>query len=112
VCHCKPYPTYPLLFLMTHLHKIVDDFRWEVIATFIHQHQNSQNGREPKKRSAKDVLRKAKDLNTSDYSKNPLKKEINDQAFNIFQKNVKAVPAQSDLTKRDDAAEKSKSRNI
>ena len=80
--------------------------RWEVVANFIYQHQNSQTDREPKRRTPKEVLAKAKDLKTSDYSKHTLKKETNEQAFNIFQKNVKAVPSQSDLTERDDAKSK------
>ncbi|CAL8121029.1 unnamed protein product [Orchesella dallaii] len=58
--------------------------RWQVVANFINQHD--QQGKE---RSAKEVLAKAKDLNSSDFSKNRLKEEANQKAFELFEKSQK-----------------------
>lgn len=67
--------------------------RWEVIASFINQHAtNAVNI------TARDVLNKAKSLQQSDFSKNSLKTQANDAAFESFEKNKKDVQTCSDIT--------------
>lgn len=53
--------------------------RWEVVANFINQHSNSGA-----KRDAKEVLAKAKDLQSTDFSKSSLKEQANKKAFDNF----------------------------
>lgn len=53
--------------------------RWEVVANFINQHTNSGITRGPK-----DVLAKAKDLQSTDFSKSSLKESANKKAFDNF----------------------------
>lgn len=53
--------------------------RWEVVANFINQHAN--NGIT---RNAKDVLAKAKDLQSTDFSKSSMKEQANKNAFDNF----------------------------
>lgn len=55
--------------------------RWEVVANFINQHTNSANG---VTRDAKEVLAKAKDLQSIDFSKSSLKEQANKKAFDNF----------------------------
>lgn len=62
--------------------------RWEVIANFMNQHATLINNREF---VARDVLNKAKDLQSSDFSKNTLKSQANDNAFQSFEKSKKEL---------------------
>lgn len=55
--------------------------RWDVVANFINQHGNSANGL---KRDAKEVLAKAKDLQSTDFSKSSLKEQANKKAYDNF----------------------------
>lgn len=63
--------------------------RWEVVSNFINLH--ATNLPENVKFNAKDVLNKAKDIQSSDYSKNELKVQINQKAFESFEKNKKEL---------------------
>lgn len=54
--------------------------RWEVVANFINQH-NTTNG---VIRDAKEVLAKAKSLQSTDFSKSSLKEQANKKAFDNF----------------------------
>lgn len=58
--------------------------RWEVVANFINQH--AQNLPENVSFNAKEVLFKAKDIQSSDFSKNDLKSQVNQNAFESFEK--------------------------
>nr|CAD7394762.1 unnamed protein product [Timema cristinae] len=60
--------------------------RWDVVANFINQHNASGNVT----RSAKEVLAKAKNLKSSDYSKNVLKVAANEKAYDNFEKEHKS----------------------
>lgn len=62
--------------------------RWEVIANYINQHATNLGN---KKFMSRDVLNKAKDLQSSDYTKNTLKSQANDDAFASFQKSKKEL---------------------
>lgn len=53
--------------------------RWEVVANFINQHSNNGIARD-----AKQVLAKAKDLQSTDFSKSCLKEQANKKAFDNF----------------------------
>ncbi|KYN06829.1 PREDICTED: dnaJ homolog subfamily C member 2 [Cyphomyrmex costatus] len=55
--------------------------RWEVVANFINQHSSSTNG---VTRDAKEVLAKAKSLQSTDFSKSSLKEQANKKAFDNF----------------------------
>lgn len=68
--------------------------RWEVIATFMNQHATNMSG---KGFQARDVLNKAKDMQSSNFAKNALKSQVNDAAFTSFEKSKK------DLKKLDNA---------
>uniref|UniRef100_A0A1B6CKJ1 Uncharacterized protein n=1 Tax=Clastoptera arizonana TaxID=38151 RepID=A0A1B6CKJ1_9HEMI len=57
--------------------------RWEVVANFMNQHSNGIV------RTAKEVLNKAKDLQSKDYSKDILKKAANKNAYDNFKKDKK-----------------------
>lgn len=57
--------------------------RWEVVANFVNQHGNFEDQR---RFSPKDVLSKAKDLQSSDFSKSVLKVAANQEAFDKFEK--------------------------
>lgn len=59
--------------------------RWEVIANYLNQHCTDL----PRKFTARDVLNKAKDMQSSDFTKNSLKKQANDNAFESFEKSKK-----------------------
>lgn len=60
-------------------------YRWEVVANFINQHTNGEY--EP--RTPKEVLAKAKDLQSCDYSRNILKVAVNQKAYDNFEKDQK-----------------------
>ncbi|XP_037295106.1 LOW QUALITY PROTEIN: dnaJ homolog subfamily C member 2-like [Manduca sexta] len=60
--------------------------RWEVVANFLNQHGVFTD---EKRFTAKDVLNKAKDLQSSDFSKSNLKKAANEEAFDMFEKERK-----------------------
>ncbi|XP_076237359.1 dnaJ homolog subfamily C member 2 isoform X2 [Calliopsis andreniformis] len=55
--------------------------RWEIVANFINQHSSSSAG---VIRDAKEVLAKAKDLQSTDFSKSTLKEQANKKAFDNF----------------------------
>lgn len=55
--------------------------RWEVVANFINQHSTSSTG---VTRDAKEVLAKAKDLQSTDFSKSSLKEQANKKAYDNF----------------------------
>lgn len=60
--------------------------RWEVIANYLNQHCNNLANR---KFVARDVLNKAKDLQSSDFTKNTMKAQANENAFASFEKSKK-----------------------
>lgn len=62
--------------------------RWEVVANFLNQHGSFVDDR---RFNAKEVLNKAKDLQSSDFSKSSLKKAANEEAFDQFEKEKKKV---------------------
>lgn len=62
--------------------------RWEVVANFLNQHCSFTDD---KRFNAKEVLNKAKDLQSSDFSKSSLKKAANEEAFDQFEKEKKKV---------------------
>lgn len=64
--------------------------RWEVVANFVNQHGIFDDHR---RFSSKDVLSKAKDLQSSDFSKSSLKVAANQEAFDKFEKEKKKPPA-------------------
>lgn len=55
--------------------------RWEVVANFINQHSTSSSS---VTRDAKEVLAKAKDLQSTDFSKSSLKERANKHAYDNF----------------------------
>lgn len=63
--------------------------RWEVVANFINQH--ASNLPENVSFNAKDVLNKAKDIQSSDFTKNDLKTQMNQKAFESFEKSKKEL---------------------
>lgn len=62
--------------------------RWEVIANHLNLHCTNLSNR---KFVARDVLNKAKDLQSSDFAKNSLKAQANDNAFESFEKSKKEL---------------------
>lgn len=62
--------------------------RWEVIANYLNQHCTNLSNR---KFVARDVLNKAKDLQSSDFAKNTLKSQANENAFESFEKTKKEL---------------------
>lgn len=60
--------------------------RWDVVANFLNQHCTFTDD---KRFNSKDVLNKAKDLQSSDFSKSSLKKAANEEAFDQFEKEKK-----------------------
>lgn len=60
--------------------------RWEVIANYLNQHCINLANR---KFVARDVLNKAKDLQSSDFAKNTMKAQANQNAFASFEKSKK-----------------------
>ncbi|XP_013199037.2 dnaJ homolog subfamily C member 2 [Amyelois transitella] len=78
--------------------------RWEVVANFLNQHSTFTDD---KRFTAKDVLNKAKDLQSSDFSKSSLKKAANEEAFDQFEKEKKKVANHMDensISKSDSSA--------
>ncbi|XP_022126445.2 dnaJ homolog subfamily C member 2 [Pieris rapae] len=67
--------------------------RWEVVANFLNQHGTFTDER---RFNAKEVLNKAKDLQSSDFSKSSLKKAANEEAFDQFEKDKKKVTSTVD----------------
>ncbi|CAH4032486.1 unnamed protein product [Pieris brassicae] len=67
--------------------------RWEVVANFLNQHGTFTDER---RFNAKEVLNKAKDLQSSDFSKSSLKKAANEEAFDQFEKDKKKVTSTID----------------
>ena len=63
--------------------------RWEVVANFINLHATNMPNNV--KFLAKEVLNKAKDIQSSDFSKNDLKVQVNQNAFESFEKNKKEL---------------------
>lgn len=62
--------------------------RWDVVANFLNQHCTFTDDR---RFNAKEVLNKAKDLQSSDFSKSSLKKAANEEAFDTFEKEKKKM---------------------
>lgn len=62
--------------------------RWDVIANFMNMHSKTATER---KYNARDVLNKAKDLQSGDFSKSVLKTQANDNAFECFEKQRKEL---------------------
>lgn len=75
--------------------------RWEVVANFINQHATTLP--ENVTFNAKEVLNKAKDIQSSDFSKNNLKTQVNQNAFESFEKNKKELRVldNSEISARD-----------
>lgn len=63
--------------------------RWEVVANFINQH--ATNLPDGVNFNSKDVLNKAKDIQSSDFTKNDLKAQMNQKAFESFEKTKKEL---------------------
>lgn len=62
--------------------------RWDVIANYLNQHCTNLSNR---KFAARDVLNKAKDLQSSDFAHNSMKARANDNAFESFEKTKKEL---------------------
>lgn len=62
--------------------------RWEVIANHLNLHCTNLSNR---KFVARDVLNKAKDMQSSDFAKNSLKAQANENAFESFEKSKKEL---------------------
>lgn len=75
--------------------------RWDVVANFINLH--AKNLPENVKFNAKEVLNKAKDIQSSDFSKNDLKAQVNQKAFESFEKSKKDLKIidRSDISTKD-----------
>lgn len=69
--------------------------RWDVVANFLNQHSTFTD---EKRFAAKEVLNKAKDLQSSDFSKSSLKKAANEEAFDQFEKEKKKIANHVDDT--------------
>jgi DnaJ family protein C protein 2 len=78
--------------------------RWEVVANFINLH--ATNLPENVQFNAKEVLAKAKDIQSSDFSKNDLKSQVNQNAFESFEKNRKELKHidNSEISQKDPGA--------
>lgn len=63
--------------------------RWDVVANFVNLH--ATNLSELVQFTAKDVLNKAKEIQSSDFTKNDLKAQVNTNAFEAFEKNKKEL---------------------
>ena len=64
---------------------IISCFRWEVCAEFINQHSNCQ-------KSAKEVLAKAKEMQSGNFAMSSLKEEVNKMAYENLQKGTCNTP--------------------
>jgi len=63
--------------------------RWDVVANFINLH--ATNLPDGVSFNSKDVLNKAKDIQSSDFTKNDLKAQMNQKAFESFEKSKKEL---------------------
>jgi len=80
--------------------------RWEVVANFINQHTIG----EFVPRTPKEVLAKAKDLQSCDYSRNILKVAVNEKAYDNFEKEHKnSVEVSATTSQRFDSKYRGKS---
>ena len=70
----KQIKTVPSLSLISFM-----PFRWEVCVEFINQHSNNQ-------RTAKEVLAKAKEMQSGNFAMSSLKEEVNKLAYENLQK--------------------------
>lgn len=70
--------------------------RWEVVANFINQHDTTSTN----KKTAKDVLAKAKSLQSSDFSRNVLKETVNKQVYHMFEKEHSTGDKSASATER------------
>lgn len=79
--------------------------RWEVVANYLNLHAVGLGNR---KFMSRDVLNKAKDLQSSDFAKNTLKEQANEDAFASFQKSKKELKIIDplDISVNSEAAEK------
>ncbi|XP_034935079.1 dnaJ homolog subfamily C member 2 [Chelonus insularis] len=79
--HLVPWSEHDLQLLIkaVNLFPAGSNQRWEVVANFINQHSNNGTIRD-----AKEVLAKAKDLQSTDFSKSSLKQQANTKAFQNF----------------------------
>lgn len=77
--------------------------RWEVVANFINQHATNLG---EFRFTAKDVLNKTKDLQSSDFSRSELKTQANQNAFDSFEKGKKELKHvdNADISQKDAAA--------
>jgi len=84
--------------------------RWDVIATFMNQHSTTANTRAF---NSKDVLHKAKNLQSSDFSQSTLKHQANQAAFESFEKQKKDLKKQdkADITVNDEVSTPSEETN-
>ncbi|XP_058830327.1 dnaJ homolog subfamily C member 2 [Topomyia yanbarensis] len=75
--------------------------RWEVIANYLNQHGTNLNDM---KFYAKDILNKAKELQSGDFSKSDLKTVVNQQAYESFEKTRKdlKVVDKAEISTKDD----------
>lgn len=81
-------------------------YRWEVVANFINQHTIG----EFVPRTPKEVLAKAKDLQSCDYSRNILKVAVNEKAYDNFEKEHKnSVEVSAATSQRFDSKYREKS---
>ncbi|XP_065089223.1 dnaJ homolog subfamily C member 2 [Ochlerotatus camptorhynchus] len=77
--------------------------RWEVIANYLNQHGTNLGDM---KFYAKDILNKAKELQSGDFSKSDLKTVVNQQAYESFEKARKDLKKvdKADISQKDDEA--------
>lgn len=77
--------------------------RWEVIANYLNQHCTSATVR---KFVAREVLNKAKDMQSTDFAKNTMKAQANDNAFASFEKSKKDLKIidHAEISTNDDEA--------
>lgn len=75
--------------------------RWEVIANYLNQHGTNLNDM---KFYAKDILNKAKELQSGDFSKSDLKTVVNQQAYESFEKGRKDLKKvdKADISQKED----------
>lgn len=77
--------------------------RWEVIANYLNQHGTNLGDM---KFYAKDILNKAKELQSGDFSKSDLKTAVNQQAYESFEKTKKdlKVADKAEISTKDQEA--------
>lgn len=81
--------------------------RWDVIANYLNQHGTNLGDM---KFYAKDILNKAKELQSGDFSKSDLKTVVNQQAFESFEKGKKDLKKvdKADISQKEDEVKSSK----